>query len=147
MLGASTLFLASALAVPSLPPSLVHLHQALLDHGFRVVFRHPTPANAYGRFESKTKTLMISPLAFELGIGAQVFVHEAVHAAQSCPSGSLSPLGWTFPVSPVVEREISGVLYNAYRHRNKALEREAFMAQSQSVAPRLLIEAIEARCR
>ena len=147
MLGASTLFLASALAVPLLPPSLVHLHQALLDHGFRVVFRHPSPANAYGRFESKTKTLMISPLAFELGIGAQVFVHEAVHAAQSCPSGSLSPLGWTFPVSPVVEREISGVLYNAYRHHNKALEREAFMAQSQSDAPRLLIEAIETRCR
>ena len=147
MLKVSSLLLATALAVPSLPPPLLLLHQALQDHGFRVYFRHPSPSNAYGYFDSKSKTLTISPLAFELGIGAQVFLHEAVHAAQSCPSGLLSPLGWTFPLSTVVEREISGVLYNAYRHRNKALEREAFMAQSQPGAPRLLIEALQTRCR
>ena len=62
-------------------------------------------------------------------MGLPVLVHEAVHAAQSCPSGVPSPIGWQFSLPHALEHEVSGILYNTYRHQNKALEREAFMAQ------------------
>ena len=148
-LGALSLVFLSPRAVfaSPLPQRLVPLQEELKRQGFAIVFMHPANKSAYGTYDAKKKRLTISPLAFELGIGEQVFVHEAVHAAQSCPSGTLSPLGWSFPVPRVVQNEISGVLYNAYRHKNKALEREAFMAQSRPDAVPLLISALKSRCR
>lgn len=134
-------------AEPPLAADLSRLRAALQRAGFKVEFRHPSIKTAYGLFEGKTRTLSISPLAFELGIGRQVFVHEAVHAAQSCPSGVLSPIGWTHSLPVVVEREISGILYNAYHHKNKALEREAFMAQGQPQGAELVIQALKQRCK
>jgi hypothetical protein len=129
-----------------LDPSLAALNNALVRNGFKVVLQHPKQKDAYGVYEAKTKTLWISPLAFELGIGRQVFIHEAVHAAQSCPNGVLSPIGWNHSLPKAVEREVSAILYNSYRHQNKALEREAFMAQGQSNGVELLIKALRARC-
>ena len=41
----------------------------------------------------KNKTLWISPITLPLGIARQTFLHEAVHAIQSCPTGTLTPLG------------------------------------------------------
>ena len=133
-------------AEPALAADLSRLRSALQRAGFKVEFRHPPVKTAYGLFQAKTRTLSISPLAFELGIAHQVFVHEAVHAAQSCPSGVLSPIGWKHSLPLVVEREISGILYNAYHHKNKALEREAFMAQGQPQGAELVIQALQRRC-
>lgn len=133
-------------AEPPLDVDLKRLRAALQRAGFKVEFRHPSVKTAYGLFEAKTRTLSISPLAFELGIGRQVFLHEAVHAAQSCPSGVLSPIGWQHSLPTVVEREISGILYNAYHHKNKALEREAFMAQGQAQGVAIVIQALQQRC-
>lgn len=134
-------------AEPTLAADLSRLRTALQHAGFKVEFRHPSIKTAYGLFEGKTRTLLISPLAFELGIGRQVFVHEAVHAAQSCPSGVLSPIGWRHSLPVVVEREISGILYNTYHHKNKALEREAFMVQGQPQGAELVIQALQQRCK
>ena len=92
-------------AEPALAVELSRLRAALQRAGFKVEFRHPSIKTAYGLFNAKTRTLSISPLAFELGIGRHVFVHEAVHAAQSCPSGVLSPIGWKHSLPVVVERE------------------------------------------
>ena len=130
----------------ALDPALAALNSALVRNGFKVVFQHPKLKSAYGLYEAKTKTLWISPLAFELGIGRQVFIHEAVHAAQSCPTGVLSPIGWNHSLPQAVEREVSAILYNSYRHQNKALEREAFMAQGQPSGVNLLITALRVRC-
>ena len=149
-LGAAVLVAAAshaAAAEPALAADLSRLRAALQRAGFKVEFRHPSIKTAYGLFNAKTRTLSISPLAFELGIGRQVFVHEAVHAAQSCPSGVLSPIGWKHSLAVVVEREISGILYNAYHHKNKALEREAFMAQGQPQGAELVIQALQQRCK
>lgn len=82
-------------AIPAAAQPLIHTLKA---HGFRVVWGPPPVRGAYGLFQSKTKTLWIHPLSVELGIGLQALVHEAVHAAQSCPSGTLTPVGWQLQV-------------------------------------------------
>ena len=129
-----------------LDDQLEGLRTALIRRGFKVIFQHPSVQGAYGLYESKAKTLWISPLAFELGIGKQVFLHEAVHAVQSCPNGVLTPLGWHDNLPSSAEHEISGILYNNYRHKNKALEREAFLAQGQPNGAKRIIAALRTRC-
>ncbi len=99
----------------ALPPELMPLLRALKRHGFRVRIALPPARQAYGQYEPASRTLWLSPLTFELGIARQTFLHEAVHAAQSCPDGRvLRPIGWTLPLQPVVRNEISGMLVNAW---------------------------------
>ena len=57
----------------------------LIVKGFKIKFETPPKKGVYGLFQSKSKTLWISPITFELGIGRQTILHEATHAAQSCP--------------------------------------------------------------
>ena len=101
----------------------------------------------YGLFQSKNKTLWVSPIAFELGIGRQTLLHEATHVAQSCPYGSLRPIGWQLPISPLIKREIKSLLYNRYDSKKYILEKEAFTLQGQKNAVALLLEAINERCK
>lgn len=112
----------------------------------RVQVALPPQPGAYGQFEPRSRTLWVSPLSLELGIGRQTFLHEAVHAVQSCPTGVVTPIGWSFPLDPAVERGINMVLYHGYP-TNKAVEREAFALQGQSDAVPLLLEALRRRCR
>ena len=76
----------------------------------------------------------------------QTVLDEAVHAAQSCPSGRLTPLGWSAQLNPVVEREISAILLRSYHHGDRVLEREAYMLQGQRDAVPKLVKAIQQRC-
>ena len=131
----------------ALPLQLRPLVQALQRHGFKVMLAPPANRRNYGEYVQRTRTLWIAPLSFELGIGTQVFLHEATHAVQSCPHGVLAPVGWTLPLLPVVSREISGILVNNYRHGNTAVEREAFALQGQTDAIPRLIKALDQRCR
>ncbi|MEB3233920.1 MAG: hypothetical protein VKM98_00695, partial [Cyanobacteriota bacterium] len=104
-----------------MPPLLQPLLNTLRHKGFVLRLAPPPLQGAYGLYQSKTRTLWVHPLAFELGIGVQTLLHEAVHAAQSCPTGTLSPIGWTLPLATVVRQEIEGITYTRYRHGNKAL--------------------------
>ena len=108
------------------PADLQPLLQALQRHGFRVVLQAPPSRGAYGQFEPASRTLWIAPISHELGIARQTLLHEATHAAQSCPHGVLTPVGWSLPLSPLIEREISAITLNRYHHGNRAVEREAF---------------------
>ncbi|MFM9073872.1 MAG: hypothetical protein ACKOOC_10830, partial [Cyanobium sp.] len=130
----------------ALPPDLQPLVKALQKHGFRVQVALPPQTGAYGQFEPRSRTLWISPLSLELGIGRQTFLHEAVHAVQSCPNGRVSPIGWSFPLDPAVERGINVTLHHNYP-TNKAVEREGFSVQGQTDAVPLLLEALRRRCR
>ena len=120
------------------------LQQALLRHGFRIEVRQP-PGKAYGRFLSKQKLLEISPLVQELGITRPVLLHEAVHAAQSCPSGKLTLIGIQRRADPAVESRIRYLLTNHYRQEHMALEQEAFLLQGQTDAEALIIQALNQR--
>ena len=132
-------------AEPLLTADAMSLVVVLQQKGFKVVFEHPSKRKSYGLFVSSSKTLFVSPLAFELGIGQAVLVHEATHAAQSCPNGQLTPIGWKLKASPVVSREISGILVHSYRE-NQHLEREAFLVQGHHDAIPKVIGALKSRC-
>ena len=70
-----------------------------------------------------------------------------MHAAQSCPTGKLEPLGVKVPLDYKIDREISGLLYRGYAHSKFEIEREAFALQGQADAPGLLIQQLNQRCR
>jgi hypothetical protein len=130
----------------ALPADLQPLARDLQAHGFRLRIALPPVRQAYGLFESTSRTIWLSPLSFELGIARATFLHEATHAVQSCPNGRLTPIGWRFQLSPVVEQEISGILTNRYHHGDRILEQEAFGVQGQGDAVRLLRQALRQRC-
>jgi hypothetical protein len=60
------------------------------------------------------RTLWVHPITFELGISRQTLLHEAVHAAQSCPNGQLSRLRIPVLISPLIEQEINSILFRNY---------------------------------
>ena len=123
------------------------LLQALAHYGFRVVQRHPPSQNAYGQFIPDQKLLLIAPISHELGIARHVLLHEAVHAAQSCPNGRLRLLGLNLNAAPAVNNRIRYILSNHYNQGSRVLEEEAFMIQSQPNAEALIIKALHQRCQ
>ena len=125
---------------------LTALQQALIRHGFQIEVRQP-PGKAYGRFLPASKRLEISPLVRDLGITRPVLLHEAVHAAQSCPPGTLSLLGIKRQASAVVESRIRYLLSHHYPQAHGSLEQEAFRLQSQPDAEALIIAALNQRCQ
>ena len=137
--------LAVLLPAPAIASDLTALQQTLWSHGFQIEVRQP-PGGAYGRFISSRKLLEISPLVRDLGITRPVLLHEAVHAAQSCPDGQLTLLKLDRQSSPVVESRIRYLLNNHYSQEHQALEQEAFRLQSQPDAEALIIATLERRC-
>ena len=133
-------------ALPALAADLEQLQHSLLRHGFTIEVQQPS-GQAYGRFIPAEKRLEISPLVQDLGITRPVLLHEAVHAAQSCPSGTLSLLGIKRQASPVVESRIRYLLSHHYPQAHGSLEQEAFRLQSQPDAEALIIAALNQRCQ
>ena len=123
------------------------LLQALKRYGFRVVQRHPPSQSAYGQFIPDQKLLLIAPISHELGIARHVLLHEAVHAAQSCPDGRLGLLGLNLNAAPAVSNQIRYLLSNHYNQGSRVLEQEAFLVQSQPNAEALIIKALHQRCQ
>jgi hypothetical protein len=131
---------------PRLPADLLPLKAELIRYGFTVRLERPPQYDMYGVFNSKTRTMWIAPITIPLGIVRQSFLHEAVHAAQSCSLGRPTLLGIKATVAPVVNQEINGILTTRYDNANRALEREAFLLQSQPDAVAILIRALRSRC-
>jgi hypothetical protein len=129
------------------PADLQPVLQALQRFGFKVLLRPPPIRGAYGQFVSTSRTLWIAPITIELGIARQTLLHEATHAVQSCPSGVLSPVGWTLPLTTLIRHEISAITFGGYNHGNRALEQEAFALQGQPDAVQRLVKALHQRCK
>mgnify|MGYP001468695548 CR=1 FL=1 len=126
---------------------LIPLLDLLKEKGFNIKFEIPPRNGVYGLFKSKSKTIWISPISFELGIGRQTLLHEATHAAQSCPYGLLTPVGWELPITPIIKKEIQAILINRYQSKKYIFEKEALSLQGQKNAVSLLLEAISQRCK
>ena len=131
---------------PFFPADLLPLRAELIRHGFHVRLESPPRHDMYGEFNSKSRTIWIAPVTIPLEIVRPAFLHEAIHAAQSCPHGRMSLLCIKASLLPVVDREIIGILSTRYVHANRALEREAFLLQSQPNAVGFLIKALRSRC-
>ena len=130
-----------------LPADLQPLAKALQSKGFKIVIALPPVKQSYGLFQDKNKAIWVSPITFPLGIARQTFLHKAVHAVQNCPYGKLTPVGWKFTLSPLIEREISAILIKSYHSADRVLEREAFYLQGQSDATSLIMTALKQRCK
>ena len=131
---------------PALPGDLQPLRAELIRQGFQVRLETPPQHDMYGEFQPKRRTIWIAPVTIPLEIVRPSFLHEAVHAAQSCPDGRMTLLGIKATVLPVVDQEIKGILTTRYDQGNRALEREAFLLQSQPNAVSILIRALRSRC-
>jgi hypothetical protein len=130
----------------ALPADLQPLVRELQRFGFRLQISAPPLRGAYGLFEAGSRRIWIAPISFELGIARQTFLHEAVHAVQSCPTGKVTAIGWRLPpMPPVVRQEIGGILTTRYHHHRLA-EQEAFYLQGQPDAVPRLMEALRRRC-
>jgi len=129
------------------PAELMPLVRSLRQAGYTVLFAQPPVQGAYGATNARKKMVWLAPITVELGIARQALIHEAVHAAQGCPKGKLMPIGWSYGLSSVVEREMRGVLYRNYPHAKHDVEREAFMMQGHPKAFELIATALKQRCR
>jgi hypothetical protein len=139
--------LASAKSIPAWPTDLLPLVKALQQAGYQVRFEKPPIQGAYGATNARKKIIWVAPIAFDLGIGRQTLIHEAVHGAQACPTGQLQKIGWKNEMVNAVDREVAGILYRNYPHAKFDVEREAFAMQGHPKAIELISAALKQRCR
>ena len=125
---------------------LSNLIKLLNKKGFKIKNELPPIKEAYGLFENSTKTIWISPITNKLGIYKNVLVHEAVHAAQSCPRGFLTKLNIPIKLNSSQEKIIKMKLINHYNHRNFLLEKEAFSIQTLPNSVEIVSKEINKRC-
>ena len=126
---------------------LIPLLDLLKEKGFNIKFEIPPRKGVYGLFQSKNKTIWISPISFELGIGRQTILHEATHAVQSCPYGLLTPIGWKLSTSQFIKNEVQAILVKNYDSSQYLIEEEAFSLQGQRNGVDLLLKALKHRCK
>lgn len=137
----------SARAAERFPAEWQPLVQALRSAGYDMRFSQPPVAGAYGATDARKKIVWVAPISVALGIGRQTLIHEAVHAAQACPTGKYELIGWTVSLPNAVDRSIEGILYRKYPHKKFPVEREAFFMQSHPNAFAEIIKALKQRCR
>ena len=125
---------------------VVNLIKLLNKKGFKIKNELPPKKRAYGLYENSTKTIWISPITKKLGIYKNVLVHEAVHAAQSCPRGFLTKLNIPIKLNSSQEKIIKMKLVNHYSHRNFLLEKEAFSIQTLPNSIETISKEINKRC-
>ena len=129
------------------PTDLLPLVQVLEDVGYLVLFAQPPVAGAYGATNARQKKIWVAPISVDMGIVRQILIHEAVHAAQACPTGTYEPIGWNISLPRNVELTIEGILYRKYPHKSFSVEREAFFMQSHPQAFAEISRALKERCR
>ena len=129
------------------PADLVPLANVLREAGYTVHFSKPPLAGAYGATDARKKKIWLAPISVHMGIGRQVLIHEAVHAAQACPNGIYEPIGWKVSLPKSVEVKIKGILYKKYRRKNFDVEKEAFYMQSHPQAFKEISNALRQRCQ
>ena len=125
---------------------LSNLIKLLNKKGFKIKNELPPKKRAYGLYENSTKTIWISPITKKLGIYKNVLVHEAVHAAQSCPRGFLTKLNIPIKLNSSQEKIIKMKLVNHYSHGDFLLEKEAFSIQTLPNSIEFISKEINKRC-
>ena len=133
-------------ATQAFPAALQPLVSSLRAAGYDVRFAPPPVAGAYGATNARKKIIWVAPISVDMGIARQTLIHEAVHAAQGCPTGRYEPIGWTVTLPPAVDRTIEGILYRKYPHKKFPVEREAFYMQSHPQAFAEISKALKERC-
>jgi hypothetical protein len=119
------------------------LKKVLEQYGFKVKLETPPIREAYGLLESRSKTIWINPIVFDLGIARPTLVHEAVHAAQLCyGKKEVQALGLDLEPPPMTRRHF--LQYHSYRRH---IEAEAYTVQVQPDGVDLVISLLDKHCK
>jgi hypothetical protein len=130
--------------VPKPDPQFTDLKNKLQKLGFQVIIQLPPKRGAYGLLQENTKKIWINPVVFELNIGTQTLIHEAVHAAQVCAGkGKIKTLGLN--IQPINYARPFFMGYTDFHRQD--LEREAYAVQTQPNSFKLVISLLEEHCK
>jgi hypothetical protein len=120
------------------------LKQELEQYGFQVIIELPPKRGTYGLLESASKKIWINPVVFELEIGTQTLIHEAVHAAQVCAGkGNIQTLD--LDIQPISDARPFFLRYSDIHRQD--LEKEAYAVQTQPNSFELAISLLEQNCK
>ena len=144
--GLAAAFTGSALPAWAFPANLQPIAAALEQRGWKVLLEAPPRKGIYGMANSRKKTLWVHPITEAMGIMPQTFVHEAVHAVQSCKTGKMKPLGYQPPLDYAIDRAVFNNLYRNYDTGKWDIEREAFAIQAQPNRIELIKQLIATHC-
>ncbi|QMS87422.1 hypothetical protein HUN01_07460 [Nostoc edaphicum CCNP1411] len=138
----NSLFLLSQVPIPE--RQFIDLKNQLENFGFQVIIELPPKRGAYGLLEETHKRIWINPVVFDLHIGTQTLIHEAVHAAQVCAGkGKIRTLD--LDIQPINYARAFFMRYtDVYR---QDLEREAYAVQTQSNSFALAISLLQQHCK
>ena len=129
--GSALALLGAANPVSAFPAELQPIASMLQQRGWQVLLKAPPRQGTYGMANSRKKILWVHPITEAMGIMPQTFVHEAVHAVQSCKTGKMQPIGYQPPLGYAVDRAVFNNLYRNYDTGKWDIEREAFAIQAQ----------------
>jgi hypothetical protein len=124
-------------------PDFLRLQKVLEDYNF-IVKVAPTPVRgAYGLFDSKTRSIWIDPIVFDLGIARPTLIHEAVHAAQLCyGKKTIKVLNLGMEPPPMTRR-----FFMNYEGFSRQIEAEAYTVQVQPNGLDVVISLLQKYCR
>ena len=123
------------------------LEQLLINYDFVIRYELPPYENKrglkpYGLLNTKTKTIWINPVVFELGNAKHTLIHEAVHASQTCAGkGSISLVD--LPIDPP---QITRPYFMRYHQYRREIEAQAYTVQAQPDAIEVVTKLLNKYC-
>ena len=124
-------------------PDFSRLRQVLEKYRFKLRIERPPVKGNYGMLETRSQSIWINPVVFDLGIARPTLIHEAVHAAQFCAGdGKLQLLGLDILPLPFARP-----YFWQYPSPRREIEAEAYAVQSQPDGLEIVISLLEQYCR
>ena len=157
-----SLLLSSAIFISQSPQpdnQFLQLKTQLESYGFKVNLAIPPNFNPpqqkqsflrrrlrkpFGLLNSKSKSIWINPVVFELGISNPVLIHEAAHAAQYCfGKGKVQPI--ELDIEPIQQAQ---PFFNRYANvHSRNVEKEAYAVQTQANSFELATSLLDQHCQ
>lgn len=157
-----SLILSSTILISQSPQpdnQFIQLQTQLESYGFKVNLAIPPSFNLpkqkpsllkrrlrkpFGLINSKSKSIWINPIVFELGISNQVLIHEAAHAAQHCfGEGKIQPI--QLGIEPIQQAR---PFFNRYINvHSRAVEKEAYAVQTQPDSFKFVTSLLDQHCQ
>ncbi len=124
------------------------LEQLLINYDFAIRYEIPPYENKrgfkpYGLLNSRSKTIWINPVVFDLGNAKPTLIHEAVHASQTCAgNGEIKLLN--LAIEPPQMTRPYFMYYHGYR---REIEAQAYAIQAQPDSLAIVIELLKKYCQ
>ncbi len=119
------------------------LKNTLEDYQFTVKIAPPPQISTYGLLQTKTRTIWIHPIVFDLNIALPTLIHEATHAAQLCAGkGEITSLNLSLSPPNIARPYFTHYNHGLRRH----LEAEAYAIQTHQDGYEMVISQLQKHC-